>query len=128
MSRDLSDDAWESAGGPSPEDDAWLTPVSGWQWDTEALMLGEYVGYPLYLRLRDRLQSLRLPPDTHNQVITELIDMHDHGMLDHGVACSSLLVTVAAVGDGHLFHQVQLLDVEQLAPLAGKDTPPDTSQ
>ena len=119
MSRDLSDDAWKDPGGPEPDDEAWLTPASGWSWDTDALMLGEYVGYPLYLRLRDRLQSLRLPPETHNQVITELIDMHDAGMLDYGVACSSLVVRVNPLGDSYLFHQVEMFDAKELAPLSG---------
>lgn len=83
-------------GGPEPEPDEdhamWLTPVSGWSWDADSLMMGEYVGYPLYLRVRDRLQHLRVPTAAHNRIIQELIDVHDVSALDHGEARSTLVV------------------------------------
>jgi hypothetical protein len=89
-------DAWMNPGGPEPEPDEdhamWLTPASGWSWDADSLMMGEYVGYPLYLRVRDRLQHLRVPTAAHNRIIQELIDVHDVSALDHGEARSTLVV------------------------------------
>jgi len=124
MSHNLDDDAWQDPGGPTPDDPAWLTPQTGWTWDTDALMMGEYVGYPLYLRLRDRLQSLRLPAQTHDALIRELIDTHDVGAIDHGSACASLVVTTRDIGDAYEVHDIMIMDVTELAPLSGKDAPP----
>ena len=122
MSRDMHDATDHNTPDPDPLHAAWLTPVSGWTWDADSLMMGEYVGYPLYLRLRDRLQTLRLPADTHNTVIQELIDMHDVAAIDAGVACSSLVVRTCQAGDHMLWHGVEFHDVTQLAPLSGKVT------
>ena len=119
MSRDMYEPPWNDPGGPSPDDHMWLTPASGWSWDADSLSMGEYVGYPLYLRLRDRLQTLRLPTQTHNAVIQELIDMHDVGAIDHGVACSTLIVTSRHIDDTYEYHSVMLHDVEAFAPLSG---------
>ena len=125
MSRDAYDPPWNDPGGPEPDDDTWLTPASGWSWDADSLMMGEYVGYPLYLRLRDRLQTLRLPTQTHNAVIQELIDTHDVGAIDHGVACGTLIVTTRDLLDTYQVHDVSILDVEAFAPLSGKDAGPN---
>ena len=120
MSRDMYEPDWQDPGGPTPDDSSWLTPASGWEWDADSLMMGEYVGYPLYLRLRDRLQSLRLPTDTHNTVIQELIDMHDVAAIDHGVACSSLLVRTKDLEHSLQWHDVTFHDVSEITPLSGE--------
>lgn len=124
MSRDADAEPWPDPGGPEPDDPEWLTPQTGWTWDADALMMGEYVGYPLYLRLRDRLQSLRLPAQTHDALIRELIDTHDVGAIDHGSACASLVVTTTDIADTYEVHDITIMDVTELAPLSGKDAPP----
>ena len=49
---------WSDPGGPDPDDPG--TPKDpddrGWSWDEVSLACGEYVGFKLYLQLRDRLQ------------------------------------------------------------------------
>ena len=79
-------------GGPDPDDNK-ERPDSqeDWDWDTESLAMGEYVGFPLYLSLRDRLHTLRIPSTVHNVVIKEMIDAHDDSALDGTGACSTLV-------------------------------------
>ena len=95
MSDDDWLDAWLNPGGPEPDpsskDPAWLTPSTGWDWDADSLMMGEYVGYPLYLKVRDRLQSLDIPGQAHNRIIQELVDCHDMSALTEGAARSTLI-------------------------------------
>jgi hypothetical protein len=55
------------------------------------LLMGEYVGYPLYLRVRDRLATLDIPTQAHNRIIQELIDCHDASALTEGAARSTLI-------------------------------------
>ena len=80
MSRD------DAADWPEPADDDPLDPLSnwlspaGWQWDAQSLSMGEYVGFELYLLLRDRFTQLHIPPDTHDLLIQEMIDTHDVGL------------------------------------------------
>ena len=118
---------WLNPGGPESHDtgdmsdhthSSWLTPASGWAWDADALMMGEYVGYPLYLRLRDRLTTLELPHNTHDTIIRDMIDTHDVGAIDHGSACVTLVTTTASNTDYHM-HMINILDVTQFAPLTG---------
>ena len=120
---DDTSDSWPDPGGPEPDDAAWLTPQTGWTWDMDALMMGEYVGYPLYLRLRDRLQSLRLPAQTHDALIRELIDTHDVGAISHGSACASLVVTTVDLNNTHDIHDITILDATEMAPLTAKAPP-----
>jgi hypothetical protein len=118
---------WLNTGGPEPGDmsdtpadthSSWLTPATGWSWDADALMMGEYVGYPLYLRLRDRLTTLELPANTHDAIIRDMIDTHDVSAIDHGSACATLVTTTAsdAVYD---MHTISIMDVTEFAPLTG---------
>ena len=81
--------------GPTPDPDSnhpmWLEPQTGWTWDMDSLMMGEYVGYPLYLRIRDRLTTLDIPTPAHNRIIQELVDCHDASALTEGAARSTLV-------------------------------------
>jgi hypothetical protein len=119
MSDDDWLDAWMNPGGPAPEPDPddpmWLTPTTGWAWDVDSLLMGEYVGYPLYLRVRDRLQSLRVPTQAHNRIIQELVDTHDVSALDHGEARSTLVVWDV---DKHVV-PMEILDSSEFAALTG---------
>ena len=54
-------------------------------------MMGEYVGYPLYLKVRDRLCTLDIPTQAHNRIIQEMIDMHDMSAMTEGAARSTLI-------------------------------------
>ena len=118
---------WLNPGGPEPghdhdtpdqTDSSWLTPASGWTWDADALMMGEYVGYPLYLRLRDRLTTLQLPLNTHDTIIRDMIDTHDVGAIDHGSACVTLVTTTASNAVYHM-HTINIMDATEFAPLTG---------
>ena len=114
-------DAWLNPGGPdaTPDPDPahpmWLAPATGWTWDVDSLLMGEYVGYPLYLRVRDRLQSLRVPAQAHNLLIRELIDTHDASALDHGEARSTLVIW--DTGDGGV--PMHVLDSTEMAAITG---------
>ena len=83
---------WDGPGGPDPDDKS-DRPDSekDWHWDSESMAMGEYVGFPLYLSVRDRLQTLRMPTTVHNVIIREMIDMHDDSALDGEGACSTLI-------------------------------------
>ena len=118
---------WLNPGGPEPgntpdtpadTDSSWLTPTSGWSWDADSLMMGEYVGYPLYLRLRDRLTTLELPLNTHDTIIRDMIDTHDVSALDHGSACATLVTTTASDA-AYKMHTINIMDVTEFAPLTG---------
>ena len=121
MSDDDWLDAWLNPGGPDatpdpdPDDPMWLAPVTGWAWDVDSLLMGEYVGYPLYLRVRDRLQSLRVPAQAHNLLIQELIDTHDVSALDHGEARSTLVIW----DNGDTGVPMHVLDSTEFAALTG---------
>ena len=95
MSHDDWSDAADDAPAPDEQPDnldhMWLTSVSGWSWDVDSLMMGEYVGYPLYLACRDRLATLDIPAAAHNRIIQELIDMHDVSAMTEGAARSTLI-------------------------------------
>ena len=85
-------DAWEDPGGPEPTD-GWLTPGDGtWEWTPESLLMGEYVGYALYLKLRDRLCKLGVPTTAHDTLIQHLIDTHYASALEEGGARATLVV------------------------------------
>ena len=101
--------------GHVPEDHPdWLPTPQQWSWDPDSLTCGEYVTFPLYLRLRERLCDLHIPHTCHNMLIHELIDCHDHSAMDLGVARSTL---VYWRGDG----QTDMISV------AGADEVADTS-
>ena len=90
MTRDDHVDPWDDPGGPAPDGPgSWLTP-DGWQWDAQSLSMGEYVGFQLYLLLRDRLNQLRLPHETHDLLIQEMIDTHDVGLYTTGTGKSTM--------------------------------------
>ena len=106
-------DNWQDASGASPEDHD-----GEWEWDDEALTTGEYVGYKLYLRMRDRLTSLRIPGEAHNLIILEMIHCHDHNLLDRGVGCSTLLYR--AKEDGQPV-ELDVVDSDQIAPFKDEE-------
>lgn len=81
----------DSPADPPPDHPSFLKLVD-WQWTTDHLLMAEYVGYPLYLRLRDRMQSLRLPTQVHDTLIQEMIDMHDVEAIDTGTGRSIMIV------------------------------------
>ena len=87
---DTSDDP-EDPGHVPPDHPDWLPVPQHWSWDTDSLICGEYVTFPLYLRLRERLCELRIPHTCHNMLIHELIDCHDDSAMDHGAARSTLV-------------------------------------
>lgn len=99
---------------PDASDSSWLTPVSGWTWDADSLRMGEYVGYPLYLSVRDRLQHLRVPSDCHNQLIQQMIDMHDVSAFEQGAARSTLIMWDV---DERVMPMV-IVDASRFAPLS----------
>jgi len=119
MSDDDWLDAWMNPAGDESEPDAdhamWLTPDSGWIWDADSLIMGEYVGYPLYLRVRDRLQHLGVPAQAHNRLIQELIDTHDASALDHGEARSTLVMWDV----DKVVVPMEILDSSEFATLTG---------
>ena len=85
---------WTNPAGAEPDDaddplGGWLRPT-GWQWDAQSLSMGEYVGFQLYLLLRDRLNQLRLPSETHDLLIQEMIDTHDVGLYTNGTGKSTM--------------------------------------
>jgi hypothetical protein len=85
-------DAWSNPGGPAPDDPEWLVPQHDqWSWDADALLMGEQVGFPLYLRLRDRLCELNIPTVAHDVLIQEMIDCHDVGLIERGTGLSTLV-------------------------------------
>ena len=77
---------WQDASGHTPDDHD-----GEWDWDDDALATGEYVGYKLYLKLRDRLTTLTVPTEAHNLIILEMIHCHDTMLIEDGVGCSTLL-------------------------------------
>ena len=57
-----------------------------WEWDVESLELGEFVGFKLYLELRDRLCTIRVPGVLHNALIERWIQAYDECALAVGKA------------------------------------------
>lgn len=106
-------DPWPDPAGPDPDDPAWLTPAGDWTWDKDSLMMGEYVGFALYLRLRDRLCTIGLPVTTHNLIIQELVDTHDAGAVTALTPRATLVVNDA---DGVLV-DMAVLDHEEMGAL-----------
>ena len=116
-------DAWSSELGPDATDAAWLTPASAqWSWDAESLLMGELVGYPLYLRLRDRLCELNIPTVAHDVLIQEMIECHDESLLEQGVACSTLLFHDR--GDTQDRVEMVVLDMASMGPISAWDPGP----
>jgi hypothetical protein len=119
----MSDDdwlhAWLNPGGPEPDPDpddpAWLTPVTGWNWDVDSLMMGEYVGYPLYLQVRDRLVTLDIPTPAHNRIIQELIDTHDMSAMTEGAARATLICW----DDGGVLVPMEIASATEFPALTG---------
>ena len=72
---------------PDPDDEKEVT----WEWDAESLELGEFVGFPLYLSLRDRLCTIKVPDVLHNALIEKLIHAYDDCALTAGLAQCTLI-------------------------------------
>lgn len=78
----------------SPDPDWELPKRHGWDWNTESLLTGEYVGYRLYLLLRNRLHQLGMPEALHDPVILHMIDTYDMDSLikaHDGSACVTMV-------------------------------------
>lgn len=114
MTPDHDDTEWSGPHGPDPDDPA--TPSGNWShewlWDEDNLMHAEYIGVPLYLQLRDRLQSIRVPEAAQNLLMLCLIDSYDNETLDHGTPCATLVTT------HDMNHNIVRLDIH------GKDRVP----
>ena len=102
------DTYWSFPGGP----DAPSGHTHEWTWDQDSLTHAEYIGMPLYLRLRDRLQSTRVPTVAHNLLMLCLIDSYDSQVLDTGVACVTLITTTAGTGSLQRMDIVDHLTIE----------------
>ena len=70
-----------------PDDD----DQEDWEWDAESLELGEYVGFKLYLELRDRLCTIKVPGVLHNALIQKLIHAYDDCALLAGEALCTFI-------------------------------------
>ena len=93
--QDWFEDAFDKS--PSPH-------AGGWTWDHPSLLLAEQVGHQLYLLLRDRLHTLRIPHEVHNELILRLITCHDQ----HSLASGEGQATLITMGD----------DTQDLVPMA----------
>ena len=51
----------------------------------EDLVIAEYVGFPLYVSLRNRLVELECPIEMINTVIAEAIETHDIAAVEAGI-------------------------------------------
>lgn len=112
-------DAWSDPGGPGPANE-WLVPADNkWEWSPEHLLMGEYVGFELYLRLRDRLCTLELPHACHDILIKELIDHHDAAALDGHGACATLICTDAMNHD--VVTDMHIVDSRECPPITAMD-------
>ena len=80
-------DDWMRELFPEDEDDD-----ATWDWDKDSLELGEYVGFPLYLSIRDRLCSAKVPSLMHNALIEKFIHAYDDCALAAGKAQCTLIV------------------------------------
>lgn len=104
----LSD--YKDTSGDSPG-----TPGDAWSWDEKNLAVGEYVGFPLYLCLRDRLCTTAIPTKDHNRVIMAMIDMHDDELVNNGIGCSTLVCGAGVLEDG-VYQKISILEASIIAP------------
>ena len=95
---------WFDAEGNTPGD-----PGADWEWDEDSLETGNFVGYPLYLRLRDRLTTLQVPANAHDLIILEMINLHDANAIDGKTACATLMYT-------HRHNDSMMVDLSVLGP------------
>ena len=118
----MSRDTWDT-NTPDPEDvdppldashAAWLHAPSGWTWDNSSLLMSEYVGAPLYLRLRARMTELRIPASAHDVLIQEMIDQHDTCAVSVAQARSTM-ITWDVSGQ---VQPVEVLDATEFAALS----------
>jgi hypothetical protein len=99
----------DSEPDPGPE-----LPVNcGWSWTMDSLMMAEYVGYQLYLLLRDRFVTLGVPVTDHDQLIQLMIDTHDASAMTNAEARATCVIWS---GDTNNW-LVSVLDSEQFGPL-----------
>lgn len=90
-------------------------PGANWSWNEQNLVVGEYVGFPLYTQLKDRLCSTSIPDKDHNRVIMCMIDMHDDELTNKGVGCSTLVCGVGNLEHG-MYQKVSILEADHVAP------------
>ena len=86
-----------------------------WTWDQKNLAVGEYVGFPLYQQLRDRLCHTSIPAKDHNRVIMHMIDMHDDELVNHGIGCSTLVCGAGTLENG-VYQKISILEASEIAP------------
>ena len=90
-------------------------PGDGWSWDEKNLAVGEYVGFPLYLCLRDRLCTTSIPAKDHNRVIMAMIDMHDDELINNGIGCSTLVCGSGQLEMG-VYQKISIVESDIIAP------------
>ena len=90
-------------------------PGDGWSWDEKNLAVGEYVGFPLYLCLRDRLCTTSIPAKDHNRVIMAMIDMHDDELINNGIGCSTLVCGAGQLEMG-VYQKISIVESDIIAP------------
>lgn len=100
----------KDSAGDSPGDSGDL-----WSWDIASLSTGEYVGFPLYLQLRDRLCDTAIPAKDHNRVIMYMIDMHDEELLNKGIGCSTLVCGAGQLEHG-MYQKISIVESDVIAP------------
>lgn len=67
-------------------------PYDKFDYTTEDLLLAEYVGFPLYVSVRTRLEDLGCPVELVNAAIGEAIAVHDENKMKNGVGFSEIVV------------------------------------
>lgn len=101
---------YKDSAGASPG-----TPGDSWSWDAKNLAVGEYVGFPLYLALRDRLCNTAIPAKDHNRVILHMIDMHDDELINKGIGCSTLVCGSGELEMG-VYQKISIVESDIIAP------------
>lgn len=101
---------YKDTSGSSPGE-----PGDSWSWDEHNLATGEYVGFPLYLSLRDRLCDTAIPTKDHNRVILAMIDMHDDELLNNGIGCATLVCGAGVLEDG-VYQKISILEADIIPP------------
>ena len=76
------------------------------------LTVAEYVGFPLYVSIRNRLTDLGCPYELVNPIIVEAIDVHDLQVFKNGVNQSTIVVDASCENDIQIWVDDGMKDVE----------------
>jgi hypothetical protein len=63
-----------------------------YDYNEDDISVAEYVGFPLYISIRNRLTDLGCPYELVNPIIVEAIDVHDLHVFNNGVNNSTIVV------------------------------------